>query len=50
MGSAQSKPTSTQYFNIVITYLKCMNIVKNAHVMQCMMIEDHLHKNQPKNL
>ena len=38
MGSAQPKSTSTQHFNIVITHLKCMNIVKTAHVMQCMMI------------
>ena len=38
MGSAQSKPTNTQQFNIVITHLKCMNIVKNANVMQCIMI------------
>ena len=38
MSSAQSIPTSTQHFNIVITQLKCMNIVKIAHVMQCTMI------------
>ena len=26
MGSAQSKPTTTQQINIVITHLKCMKI------------------------
>ena len=49
MGSAQSKPTSTHHCNKVNTHLKFMNIVKNANVMQCMNIVDHLNKNHPKN-
>ena len=38
MGSAQSKPTSTQHSNKVNTHLKCMKYCYNANVMQCMNI------------
>ena len=36
MGSAQSKPTSTQHSNEVNTHLRCMKHCYNAYVMQCM--------------
>ena len=39
MGLAQSKPTSTQQFNIVITNLKCMNISLKC---KCDAMHEHL--------
>ena len=44
MGSAQSKPTSTQHSNKVNTHLKCMKHCYNVSVMQCMRFNTH-----PKN-
>ena len=38
MGLTQSKSTSTQHYNKVNTYLKCMKYCYNANVMQCMNI------------
>ena len=49
MGSTQSKPTNTQGSNKEITHLYCMKHCENANVMQCMIIQDHLNKTQPKN-
>ena len=39
MSLAQSKPTSTQQFNIVITHLKCMNIWLKC---KCDAMHEHL--------
>ena len=50
MGSAQSKPTSTQHSNKVNTHLKCMKHCYNAYVMQCMKFKDHFNKNPSQNL
>ena len=50
MGSAQSKPTSTQHSNKVNTHLKCMKHCYNAHVMQCTEFKDHFNKNPSQNL
>ena len=49
MGSAQSKPTSTQHSNKVNTHLKCMKHCYNAYVMQCMKFKDHFNKNPSQN-
>ena len=45
MGSAQSKPTSTQHSNKVNTHLKCMKHCYNAHVMQCMKFQTSFWQN-----
>ena len=49
MGSAQSKPTSTQNSNKVNTHLKCMKHCYNAHVMQCIKFKDHFNRNLCQN-
>ena len=49
MGSAQSKPTSTQLNTKVNTHLKYMKHCYNAHVVQCMKFKDHLNKNTSQN-
>ena len=50
MSSAQSNPSSTQHSNKVNTHLICMKHCYNAHVMQCMVIQDQIYKTHPKNL
>ena len=50
MGSAQSKPTSTQHSNKVNTHLKCMKHCYNAHVMQCMKFQTSIWQNPSQKL
>ena len=48
MGSAQSKPTSTQHSNKVNIHVKCMKHCYNTHVMQCMKFKTQWNNTQSK--